>query len=171
PAQHATVLGGRAEIQDTQDQLKSSLQMHQTPRPGGVTTLKPLETAQLSKQMADLEVETISLQAREQTLQQRIARLKRSMASMGPRELELAGLARNSDIQSRLVGVLAERLTTARLAEQTQIRGIQVIDLAALPRQPSAKQPLKLLLLGVLGGLGLGIAGALLREYTTQVIE
>src|SRR5436190_19187381 len=67
--------------------------------------------------------------------------------------------------------MLAENLTTARMSEQTQIRGIQVIDLASLPKQPSAKQPIKLVLLGLVGGLGLGLGGAALREYSTQVIE
>jgi succinoglycan biosynthesis transport protein ExoP len=170
-AQHPLVLAARAEMQDTQEQLKTSLQPQQTPRPAGVTALKPLEAAQLSKQMADLEVEIISLRTREQGLQQRIGRLKQSMASMGLREHEYAGLARSAETQSKLAGMLSEKLTAARMSEQTQIRGIQVIDLAALPKQPSAKQPLKLVLLGLLGGLGFGLGAAMLREYTTQVIE
>jgi len=170
-AQHPLVLAARADMQETQDQLKASLQPHQTPRPAGVTALKPLEAAQLSKQMADLEVEIISLRTREQGLQQRIGRLKQSMASLGLREHEYAGLARSAETQSKMAGMLAEKLTAARMSEQTQIRGIQVIDLASLPKQPSAKQPLKLMLLGLLGGLGFGLGAATLREYTTQVIE
>jgi capsular exopolysaccharide synthesis family protein len=170
-AQHPLVLAARAEMQDTQEQLKASLQPQQTPRPAGVTALKPLEAARLSKQMADLEVEIISLRTREQGLQQRIGRLKQSMASMGLREHEYAGLARSAETQSKLAGMLAEKLTAARMSEQTQIRGIQVIDLASLPKQPSAKRPLKLMLLGLLGGLGFGLGAATLREYTTQVIE
>src|SRR5207249_9836854 len=155
-SQHPLVRAARAEMQDVQGQLKSSLQPQQTPRPGGITALKPLETAQLSKQMAELEVGIISLQAREQGLQYRIGRLKKTMATMGPRESEYAGLARTAETQSRLAGMLTEKLTAARMGEQMQIRGIQVIDLASLPRQPSAKQPMRLVLMGLLGGLGQG---------------
>jgi hypothetical protein len=51
-----------------------------------VTALKPIEAAQLSKQMADLEVEMIALRTREQVTLQRMGRLKQGMASMGARE-------------------------------------------------------------------------------------
>jgi polysaccharide biosynthesis transport protein len=169
--QHPLVQAARAEVVEAQERLKAALQGQQTPKPGGTATLKPLETAQLSKQMAELEVEIISLQTREEGIHQRISRLKKSMSAMGAREHEYAGLARTAETQTKLAGMLAEKVAGARLSEQSQIHAIQVIDLAALPRQPSAKQPLRLLLLGVLGGLGLGIGAAVLREYATQVIE
>ena len=169
--QHPLVQAGRAEVLEAQERLKTALQGQQTPKPGGTATLRPLDAAQLSKQMVDLEVEILSLQTREEVLQHRIARLKKSMSTMGAREQEYAGLARTAETQTRLAGMLAEKLAGARMGEQSQIHGIQVIDLAALPRQPSAKQPLRLLLLGVLGGLGLGIGAAALREYASQVIE
>lgn len=169
--QHPLVQAARAEVQEAQERLKAALQGQQTPTPGGAVALKPLEKAQLSKQMAELEVEIISLQTREDGLQQRIARLKKSMSTMGAREQEYAGLARTAETQTKLAGMLAEKLAGARMSEQSPIHSIQVIDLAALPRQPSAKQPLRLLLLGLLGGLGLGIGAAVLREHASQVIE
>ena len=169
--QHPLVQAARTEVQEAQDRFKTALQGQQTPRPAGAAALKPLETAQLSKQMADLEVEIISLGTKEEGIQQRIARLKKSMSAMGAREQEYAGLARTAETQTKLTGMLAEKLATARMSEQSQIQGIQVIDLAALPRQPSAKQPLRLMLLGLLGGLGLGIGAAVLREHTLHLIE
>jgi polysaccharide biosynthesis transport protein len=170
-AQHPLVLATRTEIQDVHERLKASLQPHQNPRPAGVASLRPAEATHLSKQMADLEVQLLGLQAKEQTLQQRISRTKRSMASVGAREGEYVGLARAVETQSKLANMLSEKLTAARMSEQTQIRGIQVIDLASLPKHPSAKQPIKLLLVGLFGGLGLGIAAAVAREYSIQVIE
>ncbi|HMH50441.1 MAG TPA: polysaccharide biosynthesis tyrosine autokinase [Candidatus Acidoferrum sp.] len=169
--QHPLVQAARTEVQEAQDRLKTFLQGQQGPRPAGAATLKPLESAQLSKQMADLEVEIISLRTKEDGYQQRIARLKQSMSAMGAREQEYAGLARTAETQAKLTGMLAEKLSTARMSEQSQIQGIQVIDLAALPRQPSAKQPLRFVLLGLLGGLGLGIGAAVLREHSLQLIE
>ncbi|PYN34217.1 MAG: hypothetical protein DME01_16280 [Candidatus Rokuibacteriota bacterium] len=169
--QHPLVQVARADLQEAQERLKSTVQGQQTPRPGGVVALKPLEAAQLSKQMADLEVEIISLQSRENGLQARIARLKKSMATMGAREQEYAGLARMAETQAKLTGLLADKVTAARISEQAQVRGIHVIDLAEQPRQPSSKRPLKFLLFGLLGGLGLGVATAVLREYASRVIE
>jgi polysaccharide biosynthesis transport protein len=169
--QHPLVRATRAELEEAQEQLRGTVKGQQAPRPGGLVQLKPMEAAQLSKQMADLEVEIISLQGKETTLQERIARLRKSMAAMGAREQEYAGLARMAEIQSKLTAVLAEKLTAARISEQTQVRSIHVIDLAASPIQPSSKRPLKLLLFGLLGGLGLGVATAALREYASQVVE
>ena len=77
------------------------------PRPGGVARLTPMESAQLSKQMAALEVEVIAYRSQEEALQARIGRVKKSMASMGVREQEYAGLARMADIQAKLTAMLA----------------------------------------------------------------
>ena len=94
------------------------------------------------------------------------------MAAMGAQEQEYAGLARMAKIQTKLTGLLAEKVTAARISEQAQVRSIHgSIDLAALPKQPSSKRPLKFPLLGLLGGLGLGVATAGLREHASQVIE
>src|SRR5262249_21062296 len=153
---------------DVQAQLKTALQSG-VPAPAGLP--KSTDKAQFSKQVADLEVEVMSLQAKEQGLQQRVARVKKSMSALAPREMEYAGLVRNVETQMKLGSILGEKLTAGRMSEQGQIRGIQVIDLAALPRQPSAKQPLKLVFVGMLAGLGLGLGAATLREYASQVVE
>jgi polysaccharide biosynthesis transport protein len=169
--QHPLVQTTRAEIRDTVDRLKSMLQGQQSPRPGGATYIKPIEVAQLSKQMADLEVEIISAQAREEGLAQRIARVKRSMSALGAKEMEYAGLARGYEGQARLTNMLTEKLTAARISEQSHIRGIQVVDPAALPKQPSPKQQMKVLLLGLFGAIGFGLGTALLLEYASAVVE
>src|SRR5262245_28727497 len=169
--QHPLVQATRAELEDAQERLRLTVRGQQTPRPGGVTRLKPLEAAQLSKQMGDLEVEVLSLRSQEEGVQARIARLKKSMASMGAREQEYAGLARMAEIQTKLTASLAEKMTASRISEQAQVRGIQVIDLAEPPKQPSTKRPLKVLMLALLGGLGLGGVAAVLREYASRVIE
>ena len=169
--QHPSVMAVRSEIDDARARLKAALQPSQSPRPAGVAPLKPVESAQLARQMAELEVEIISAQAREENVKQRIARAKRSLSAMNAREQEYSALVRATENQAKLADMLSEKLTGARIGEQSQLRGMEVIDLAALPRQPSSKGPLKIILLGLLGGLGLGAGLALVREYATQVIE
>src|SRR5262249_9363232 len=140
--QHPLVQAARADLEDAQERLRLAVRGQQTPRPGGATRVTPLEAAQLSKQMAALEGDVIALRAQEDGLQARIGRLKKSMASMGTREQEYAGLARMAEIQAKLTASLAEKMTASRISEQAQVRGIQVIDLAEPPKQPSSKRPL-----------------------------
>lgn len=170
--QHPSVQTARAEIQETQERLAAALQPRQAPRPGGAPTpLKPIETAHLAKQMAALQVEVVSLQAREEVLQQRASRLRRALSAMSAREQEYSGFVRTVLTQAKLTDMISDKLTAARISEQSQIRSIHVIDLANLPKQPSPRQPLKLLVFGLLGGLGLGVGVATMREHMTQVIE
>jgi capsular exopolysaccharide synthesis family protein len=168
---HPLVRSAQGEVEDAQERLKAALAGQQVPRPGGATTLRPTETAQLSKQMATLEVELMSLQSREASLQQRIALLKRSSAALGVREQEYSALARSLETQARLATMLTEKLTAARISEQTHIRNVQVIDLATLPVQPSPKKLFRQVLLGLIGGLGVGLGVAFLRERASQVVE
>ena len=170
--QHPSVQNVQADIHETQQRLAAALQPQQSPRPGGAQVpLRPLETAQLSKQMATLDVEIVTLQAKEDTLQERANRLRRSLSAMSGREQEYSGLLRAVMTQTKLTDMLSDKLTAARISERSQIRSIHVIDLANLPRQPSPRQPMKLLLFGLVGGLGLGIGAATLREYMTQIVE
>ena len=169
--EHPSIMAVRSEIEDARARLKTALQPSQSPRPAGAPPLKPIESAQLARQMAELEVEIISAQVREEHLKQRIARAKRSLSAMNAREQEYSALVRTTENQAKVADMLSEKLTAARIGEQSQLRSIQVVDLAALPRQPSSKQALKIILLGLLGGLGLGTGLALVREYTTQVVE
>lgn len=169
--QHPAVVAVHAEIHETQANLKAAVQPAQAPRPAGATALKPQESAQLAKQMADLEVEIISAQAKEGNLQHRIGRVKRSLSTMSASEQEYSELARSAATQAKLADTLAEKLTAARISEQSQLRNLQVIDLASVPHQPSPKGPLKILLFGLLGGLVIGLGVATIREYTEQVVE
>jgi capsular exopolysaccharide synthesis family protein len=168
---HPLVQTTRVEIEEVQGRLRALLQPHQTPKPAGAPALQPVESAQLAKQMADLEVEIMTAQAREQSLHQRIASVKKSLASMGAREQELSSLGRAAETYRNAVAMLSDKLMGARVGEQSQIRGIQVVDTASLPRSPSPRQPLKILALGIAAGLGLGFATGLLLEYRAQVLE
>jgi polysaccharide biosynthesis transport protein len=170
--QHPSVQTAQAEIQETQERLAAALRPQQAPKPAGAPApLKPIETAQLSKQMAALQVEAVSLRAKEALLQQRAERLRRSLSAMNSREQEYSAVMRTALTQTKLTELISDKLTAARINEQSLSRSIQVIDLANIPKQPSSKQPLKLLAFGLLGGLAVGIGAATLREYSTQVIE
>src|SRR2546430_5742699 len=90
---------------------------------------------------------------------------------MRPREQDNSGYRRTVHTKAMLTDWTPDNLTAARTSEQSPIRSIHVIDLASLPRQPSPKQPLTLMVMGLLGGLALGVSAATVREYVVQVVE
>jgi succinoglycan biosynthesis transport protein ExoP len=168
---HPLVAATKAEVDEAQDRLRLALKSQQDPKPGGTVALGPAERAALSKQMADLEVELATLRAKEESLKQRANRARHALSLMSGRELDYARVSRTVENQRNLFGLYSERLTQARMSEQSHIRNIRVIDLASLPTSPSAKPMMKVLLVVVIAGLGLGVGLALVLEYVGEVVE
>ena len=169
--QHPLVVATHTEIQDVQERLRAALQGQQTPRPGGALALAPAERAALSKQMGSLQVEILSLQAKEETLKHGISRLKQSLAALGTRELQYTTLVQGVETNRNLMSTLSEKLTAARINEQGQIRTIRIIDQATLPRVPSSAAWRKVLLAGLAAALAFGAGLAGLQNYAYEVIE
>jgi len=169
--QHPLVLSTQAEIREVQASLATNLQAFQEPKPAGQVTLGPAERAALAKQMADLEVEISSLEAREESFKQRIARFSRKLSSLSSDEMEASKLLQKVETYRNLYTMLSQRLGTARVQEQGLARGLKVIDLAALPSAPRASPAQKLIFLGVLLGLGLGVGTAAVIEHLNRPVE
>lgn len=168
---HPLVASTRAEVQDVQERLRSALAPRQAPKPGGGSVATPGDKAVLAKQMAELEVELMSLRTKEELINRQAAVYRRALSGLGVHEQEYVTLARSAQTGHNLVTLLNEKLAAARINEQTQIRSLQVVDTATLPRQPSAKKSEKILLFGLLGALALGLGVSTLREWVSQVVE
>ena len=169
--QHPLVMATQAEIKQVQGSLGSTLQSLQDPRPATQIKLGAAERAALVKQLADLEVEISSLDAKEEVLKQRIASLSRNLSNLSADEMQVSGLLRRVETQRSLYSLLSEKLGTSRVQEQGEARGLRVIDLASLPLVPSSSAANKMILLGLLGAVGLGAGVAALIEYLNPPIE
>jgi capsular exopolysaccharide synthesis family protein len=168
---HPLIVSTKAEVDEAQSRLRQALKGHQEPRPGGTAVLGSAERATLSKQMADLEVELATLNAREESLKQRNERARRALSFTSSREQDYTQLSRTVEGQRNLFGLYTERLNQARMGEQNQIRNIRVVDLASVPSSPSSKSRLKSMVLVVVAGLGLGVVVAAALEYVYEVVE
>ena len=169
--QHPLVVKTQAEIKDVQQRLQETHQAVQDPRPGTQVRLGPAERAALAKQMAGLEVEISTLEAREKVLTDRIASFSRNLPTLSAQEMEGLRLLRKVESQRNLFLSLSERLGTARIQEQAAGRGLRVIDLAAIPVVPTRTPIKKLIIMGVFLALGLGGGVATLIEYFNQPLE
>lgn len=128
---------------------------------------------QLIDEIEALETETIpglarailaELDTRERQLQERIAGASEELEEIPPRTIEEARLTRSVESADNLYTTLLRRYEEARLAAASSIPDVRILDQAVVPREPVQNQAPQLILLAMLGGLGLGLAGAVLRD-------
>ena len=86
-------------------------------------------------------------------------------------EQDLTKLTRVSKVNSDIYTFLLQKREEARIAVGSAISNLEVIDRGILPKWPISPNVPKNLLLGVLAGLGLGIALAFLLEYLDDTIK
>jgi polysaccharide biosynthesis transport protein len=90
-------------------------------------------------------------------------------------EQQLASLQREYDLERKQYGDLSAKLQSAELSENLERRRggeqFQVLYAAYVPRDPESPNVLRLLLIGVALGIGLGGASAIAREYLDRSVH
>jgi tyrosine-protein kinase Etk/Wzc len=104
------------------------------------------------------------ISAREAEMSSQVSSASRELERIPPRAMEEARLAREKVIAENLYTTLQARFEEARLAEASSIPDVRVLERAAVPRFPVKNNKMRLLLLGFVGGFGLAVAGAVLRD-------
>jgi capsular exopolysaccharide synthesis family protein len=111
------------------------------------------------------------LRSRETDLEGRVGSTARDLQKIPPRAIEEARLQRQADIDADLYTRVQQRYEEARLAETTSIPDIRVLDRAAKPERVLHNTLLGLLLLGLVGGMGAGVGGAILLDRFDQRVR
>jgi polysaccharide biosynthesis transport protein len=104
------------------------------------------------------------LQTRESDLRSRITAKREDLKDIPPRLLEDARLERNRSLAEYLYNTLQQKYTEAQLAAISSLSDVRVLDRAMPPEYPEKDTATRLLLMAILGGLGLGCAGAVLLD-------
>ncbi|HOZ01887.1 MAG TPA: GumC family protein, partial [Candidatus Syntrophosphaera sp.] len=78
------------------------------------------------------------------------------------KELELARLMRSMTLDEKIYGIMMEKYEDARIAEQAKIGNVRILDYADKPGAPIKPRVSMNMLVGIILGLGLGIAAAFL---------
>ena len=105
-----------------------------------------------------------ALSAKEQDLSQRVASASQELQQIPPRSIEEARLQRDVEIAGNLYTTLQQRYESARLAEASSVPDVRILDRAVVPDRPIKNRGMQLLLAGLMGGIALGVGGALARE-------
>ncbi len=117
------------------------------------TSILPM-AVQLAAMVADQEAQYAS------RLQEAAAELEQIPARL----IEEARLRRDVAIAEGLYNTLQQRYAEARLAEESSIPDVRILDPAIVPVRPVSNHGLQLLLMGLAGGFGLGLVGAIVRD-------
>ena len=87
------------------------------------------------------------------------------LARIPKKELQFTRLQREAKGLEDVVTQLQSRLKEAEIAEAVEDPSVRLVDGAILPTTPSSPKPLLNAAVALVFGIGLGIAGAFLREY------
>jgi polysaccharide biosynthesis transport protein len=131
----------------------------------------PSELSDAQAQLATLQRESGDLQAKEETLNLQIARLRNNLRNLSQEEVQFGNMRRSVEASRNLMTVLSDKLMAARIREQGEPGVIRIVDSASFPPQPSGSktQQLVLMVLGLAVALAFGAAFGL--EFLRQPVE
>ena len=127
----------------------------------------------LAGQVAQLEQQTIptlarglaaQLAARESEIGRQVDAASTDLRQIPARTIEEVRLRRNADLKEQTYTSLQQRFDQARLAAESTVPDVRVLDPAVVPQRPVKNTTPRLLLLGLIAGLGLGMVGAVVLD-------
>ncbi len=128
---------------------------------------------QLLGQIATLKRQTIpalaralsgELAARDAELSRRLDVDSRNLRAIPPRAIEEARLRRGVTLAENLYTTLQSRFEEARLAEASTVPDVRILDHAVVPQKPVRNTAPRVIMLGFVASLGLGLFGAVVLD-------
>jgi capsular exopolysaccharide synthesis family protein len=127
----------------------------------------------LLREIAELQQQTIptlaralsgQLAARESDLARHADAASTDLRGIPARAIEDVRLRRNAELKEQTYTALQERYDEARLAAEATVPDVRILDPAMVPQRPVKNTAPRLLLMGLIGGLGLGIVAAVVLD-------
>ena len=134
----------------------------------------------LAAEVGALERETIpalagalagELRVKEQQLGERVDAGSADLRKIPPLAVEETRLQRDVTLAEQAVINLQQRYEEARLAEVSSLSDVRVLDRAAVPQVPAGSLGPILIALALIGGLGLGVGGAVLLDHADRHVH
>ena len=163
--QHAPELSNALkELSDKQAQLRA-LSYHYS------EAYPPVQ--RLAAEITELQQRTIptlaralssQLAARESELGRQVDAASGDLRQIPARTIEDERLNRNVQLKEQTYTALQQRFDQARLAAEATVPDVRILDPAIVPQRPFKNTAPRLLLMGLIAGLGLGIVGAIVLD-------
>jgi len=163
--QHAPELSNALkELSDKQAQLRAYRYHYSDAYP-------PLQ--RLAAEITELQQRTIptlarelsaQLATRESELGRQVEAASGDLRQIPGRSIEEGRLHRNAQLKEQTYTALQERFDQARLAAEATVPDVRILDPAIVPQRPVKNTAPRLLLMGLVFGLGLGMVGAIVLD-------
>src|SRR6266576_1007041 len=101
------------------------------------------------------------LATREAELGRQVDASSQDLRQIPGRAMEEVRLSRNAQLKEQTYTALQQRYDQARLAAEATVPDVRILDPAVVPQRPFKNTAPRLLLMGLLAGLGLGVVGAI----------
>jgi capsular exopolysaccharide synthesis family protein len=159
------------ELSDKQAQLRTYRYHYSDAYP-------PLQ--HLMREMAELQQRTIptlaralasQLAARESELARHVGAASSDLRQIPGRAFEDARLSRNAQLKEQTYTALQQRFDQARLAAEATVPDVRILDPAIVPQRPIKNTAPRLLLMGLVAGLGLGVVGAVVLDRVDRSVR
>lgn len=125
---------------------------------GEIATLKRQTIPTLARGLSG------ELAARDAELSRRLDTDSRNLRAIPPRAIEEARLRRGVTLAENLYTTLQTRFEEARLAEASTVPDVRILDHAVVPQRPLRNMAPRVIMLGFVASLGLGLFGAVLLD-------
>src|SRR5206468_10232068 len=104
------------------------------------------------------------LAARESELSRQVDAESVDLRGIPGRTIDEIRLRRNAQLKEQTYTALQQRYDQSRLAAEATVPDVRVLDPAAVPQRPIKNTKPRLLLMGLIFGLGLGVVGAVVLD-------
>jgi capsular exopolysaccharide synthesis family protein len=156
------------EIQEVERQL---LQYKKSKEPMAIDPRVVVQWQELRKSVLNKENDLELFKRRLESYNNAIKKYKNKNPDILTNSLELLRLQRSSEVYQNVYNVLLEKAEEERMLNTSSSAGIKIVDIARKPDNPIPKNENRYYAVGIILGLLLGIALAMILEFNDTTIK
>jgi len=171
-AQHGEEHGAVKDLRKKLDALKSKLSSKVKELTSqSISVQDPLQARQnIVAELITLDSEITGYFLKKNESEKLLTIYKEKLNSFPPKQLQFSKLKRNSTVLNQNYILLLQKLEEAKISFAVQVGKVQIVDYARLPGKSGQNQK-RAILMGLIFGLGLGIAIAFSLEFIDNTIK
>lgn len=166
---HYKIVELKKKILDAQEQLQAEIAGLVTEQTGSIDPLS--EWRSLITQATQLHVQLTGFKHREKLAVSKVDEFQKAHPDILEKEVELVRLEREARIHEKTYMVLTEKYEETLLLKEVTSQEFIIVDSAIAPKYPIKPNKMRIITMGVVLGMILGIATALFLEYMDDTVR